>query len=289
MGILRIIGKGPQLISTKVLQLRLHQLKVQNAFHSKPTFPSPPPPYLIPVKSPTEDQLARCLETKSTRTKYSKKKNLEGEKPTRNVECRSSPAPVEGWLTEPNQCDAGREDKPAPGSGSRCPWSQEASHRSRRRTVFAKRPKEPEGARRAGLRWRATAEAACRGDPGAPAGGRARGRPGSPKPCRDCRGSSGRPRAPITPRAGQTREPNAGQATRAPRARPKAPAGRCGSRAADGALAAARTAPTQWGCGRLAGQAARSPPAPPRRSPPRAPLPCRSSAPLAASSASAGR
>lgn len=34
--------KGPQLISTKVLQLRLHQLKVQNAFHSKPTFPRAP-------------------------------------------------------------------------------------------------------------------------------------------------------------------------------------------------------------------------------------------------------
>lgn len=117
--------KGPQLISTKVLQLRLHQLKVQNAFHINQLFLGPPS-YLIPVKSPTEDQLASCLKTKSTRTKYSKKIKS-GRGKANQKECRSSLALVPGWLKEPNQCDAGRENKPAPGAGSRCPWSQEAS------------------------------------------------------------------------------------------------------------------------------------------------------------------
>lgn len=47
--------------------------------------------------------------------------------------------------------------------------------------MFAKRPKEPEGTGRAGLRWRATAEAAWGGDPGAPAGGWGAD-PGPPNP-----------------------------------------------------------------------------------------------------------
>lgn len=64
--------------------------------------------------------------------------------------------------------------------------------------MFAKRPKEPEGARRAELRWRATAEEACGGDPGAPAGGRGAD-PGPPNPAGTAAAAPGGRERPLPP------------------------------------------------------------------------------------------
>ncbi|XP_076401747.1 uncharacterized protein LOC121832751 [Peromyscus maniculatus bairdii] len=212
-------------------------------------------------------------------------KKLEEEKISRNVECQASPSrctglahgskPVQSWKGQPARS---RE------AGSRCPWGQEASHRSRRRMqCLQSDSKSPEGPcgqycgseppqkRPAGADREPPREA----DPGAPTPmkgqrRRLRGTGSAPHPPAQARPASrtlGRRRAPRghVPGRGRPGFP------RTPRA------GRCGSRAGGGNGGAGGCSPSAnagvWGGGGVAGGSqARPSPEPARSSaPPSAP------------------
>lgn len=212
-------------------------------------------------------------------------KKLEEEKISRNVECQASPSrctglahgskPVQSWKGQPARS---RE------AGSRCPWGQEASHRSRRRMqCLQSDSRSPEGPcgqycgseppqkRPAGADREPPREA----DPGSPTPlkgqrRRLRGTGSAPHPHR-----RHRPDPPAGRWAGAARPEGTSQAA-ASRGFP-GPPGREGAGAAPGAgtgaQAAARPAPTRgWGVGVAGGSQARPSPEPARSSaPPSAP------------------